>query len=250
MKLVPGLGTENHSLKPIGKVLIATPCLSGEVAIEFVVALMETQGLMQSVGIQVDFTSVRGDCFIGKARNNLVNKFLEMGHESLFFIDADEGWDAQSFLRMVLDPHEIVAGAVPKKMDETTFNNVDLVTTGNADCVIEGGLLQARKVGTGFMRVKRSAIEKLIAAYPEQYLPGDGSPGKHYRLFEVTIEDGQFWGEDLKFCRKWNDIGGSVWIDPNVNFSHVGRKAWEGNFLKYLQEHCKVEISDPARKAA
>ncbi len=254
MRLVPGIGVEGVEEKmaqPAPHVLICTPSLVGTPCIEYQVSLLTTITRCQQVGIVCDAAFVRGDPFVGKARNNLVMQFLARGAQDLFFIDDDQGWDTDAFLRVLADPHEIVAGAVPKKMDEVTFNNVDLVTDDMKNCEIEGGLMKVRTVGTGFMRIKKSALNRFLAAYPETYIPGDGSQAMHHKVFEPggAILDGQFWGEDLVFCKQWEKIGGSLWIDPNVEFVHVGRKAWTGNFLKYLQANCKVQLAPVAQAA-
>jgi hypothetical protein len=102
------------------------------------------------------------------------------------------------------------------------------------------------------MAIKRTAVEKLMAAYPQRYAPGDGGLHKlHYNFFEPKIiwdekdpmVTGQFWGEDLLFCKKWKDIGGHIWIDPNVTVEHIGRKSWQGNFLTFLQKHASVALT-------
>jgi hypothetical protein len=258
LKLVPGLGVEGVEERiqaqtaPAPHVLICTPSLEGKPCLEYQVSLVETVTKCLALGIMVDAAFVRGDPFVGKARNNLLMQFLARRAENLFFIDDDEGWDAASFIRMVQDAHEVVAAAVPKKMEPTTFNNVDLVTDENKNCEIEAGVMRARTVGTGFMRLKRSAVEKYLAAYPETYIPGDGSQPKHHKMFEPggKIIDGQFWGEDLVWCKNWEAIGGTLWIDPNVEFAHVGRNAWRGNFLKYLQANCKVQLAPAPVQAA
>jgi hypothetical protein len=248
LKLVRGVGVEGVEEQMRAQaphVLICTPSLAGFPSLEFQVSMLETITRCASMGLLCDAAFVRGDPFVGKARNNLIMQFLARGAQNLFFIDDDQGWDATSFIRMVLDPHEVVAAAVPKKMDEVTYNNVDLITDEAKNCVVDAGMMKARSVGTGFMRWKRSVVEKYIAAHPETYVPGDGSQTHHHRVFEPggAILDGQFWGEDLVWCKKWAAMGGDLWIDPNVEFAHVGRKAWRGNFLKYLQEHCKVDLA-------
>ncbi len=256
LKLVPGVGVADgavlNALPPPPAALVCTPSLSGTPTLEYQVSLMETITRCMQMGIIVDAAFVRGDCFIGKARNNLIMQARNRRAENIFFIDDDEGWNSDAFIRMLLDPHEIVAGAVPKKMDEVTFNNCDLITDAMKNCTVEGGLLKVRTVGTGFMRIKKSALERYIAAYPETYNPGDGSQLLHHRVFEPggKILDGQFWGEDLVFCKAWEAIGGEMWIDPNVNFAHVGRKTWSGNFLNYLQANCKVQLAQQPAVAA
>lgn len=260
LNLVPGVGVEGveeqmaaQAVVAKPQVLVCTPSLGGYPCLEYQVALLETITRCASLGIVCDAAFVRGDPFVGKARNNLIMQFLGRGAENLFFIDDDQGWDATAFIRILLDPHEVVAGAVPKKMDEVTYNNVDLVTDEAKNCEIDGGLMRARTVGTGFMRLKKSVIDKYIAAHPETYIPGDGSQPMHHKVFEPggKILNGQFWGEDLVWCKEWEKMGGTLWIDPNVEFVHIGRKAWGGNFLKYLQANCKVQLAPaPVAQAA
>lgn len=239
----------------IPRVLIATPSLGGDMCIEYVSSLMLTQQLCQTNGVLCDLAVLRGDCFIAKARNNLVKQFMESECDVLFFIDSDQGWDAQAFLRMVLDPHEIVAGAVPKKNDVLEFNGVNLDALPNGDVPIENGLLKAKHIGTGFMRIARSAIQKFIDAGAREVVPGDGSPYEFlWEIFKTDIiqaegaKRGQFWGEDLAFCEAWKKMGGSVWIEPNIDFVHVGHKRYKGNFYKYLQDVGAVKTA-PASEA-
>lgn len=236
------------------RVLLATPSLDGIPSIEYQTSLMKTNSLLMAHGIQLDVNFIRGDQFISKARNGLIQGFIDAPekHDCIFFIDDDEGWDENAFVRMVLDPHEIVAAAVPKKCDSLEFNNVILDTLPNNECIIENGLLKAKQIGSGFLRIKRSAIEKLIKAFPRRYRPGDGGPHEfHYALFDARIfwpkdekEAGQFWGEDLEFCQKWVSLGEYIWIDPNVNMEHAGRKVYRGNFLEHLKSTCNVTMQE------
>lgn len=242
------------------RIQIATPSLDGVPSIEYQTSVLKTNLLLLQHGIFLDINFIRGDQFISKARNGLVQGFLESPEKPdiLFFIDDDEGWEAEGFLRMCLDSHEIVAAAVPKKTDTGEFNNVVLDIPEGNKCIIENGMIRAKQIGTGFMRLKRSAIEKLVKAYPEQYAPGDGGPHPlHYALFDAKIhwdadksKLGQFWGEDLDFCRKWCALGDWIWIDPNVNMEHAGRKVYKGNFLDYLRATCEVEIREPVKLVA
>lgn len=241
------------------RVMLATPSLDGIPSIEYQTSVLKTNALLAAHGVQLDINFIRGDQFISKARNGLVQGFLDSPEkqDAIFFVDDDEGWDEHSFLRICLDPHEIVCAAVPKKTDSGEFNNVVLDTLENNDCIIENGLIRAKQIGTGFMRIRRSALEKMVKAYPRRYSPGDGGPHQlHYALFDARIiwpenveEIGQFWGEDLEFCKKWVALGEHIWIDPNVNMEHAGRKVYRGNFLNFLRGTCKVEMREPANQS-
>ena len=246
------------------RVLLATPTLFRIPTVEYCMSLIKTMNLLALHGIALDSCFVGGDAFISKARNGLIQSFIETWKtetpaDIILFIDDDQAWDENAVLRIVQDPHEIISVAVPKKMDDEngiqTFNNVLLDTDGTGNCYVENGLLRISQIGSGFMAIKRSAIEKLMAAYPQRYAPGDGGAHPlHYNFFESKIiwdeKDpmitGQFWGEDLIFCKKWIALGEKIWLDPNVTMSHIGRKTWNGNFCEFLQKHAAVQLTPPA----
>ena len=272
------------------RVMLATPTLFRVPTVEFTMSLIKTTNLLMQYGHILDTCFVGGDAFVMKARNGLVQSFIDSWKtdypaDMLLFIDDDQAWDEMAVLRHLLDPHEIIAVAVPKKMDSAngepqTFNNVLLDTNEAGQCYVEKGLLRSSQIGSGYLSIKRSAVEKFIKAYPRCYAPGDGGAHvKHYNAFEAKImwgdtdemydalvaavESGdmakakevtaqiqtgktllgQFWGEDLVFCKKWVALGERIWIDPNVTMSHIGRKTWNGNFCEFLQKHAEVQIT-------
>jgi hypothetical protein len=243
------------------RVMLCTPTLFRIPALEYMMSVIKTQTLLAQYGHVLDTCFVGGDAFIMKARNGLVQSFIETwkteyAADVLLFIDDDQSWDAEAVLRHILDPHELIAAAVPKKMDTDdggmqTFNNVMLDTDANGQCYVEGGLLRCSQIGSGYLVIKKSMIEKLMKAYPQRYAPGDGGLHQlHYCFFESKVMwdeknpdvVGQFWGEDLVFCKKVCAMGERIWLDPNVSMTHVGRKTWVGNFLEFLQKHTQVEL--------
>ena len=274
------------------RVMLATPTLFRVPTAEYLTSVMKTMNLLSSQGIALDICFVGGDAFIAKARNGLIESFIktwttEYPSDMLLYIDDDQSWDEQAVLRAALDPHEVIAAAIPKKQDAKegepmTFNNVMLDTNEHGQCYVENGLLRTSQIGSGMLSIKRSAIEKLIKAYQQRYAPGDGGiHDKHYNLFESKImwgdtdemyealvkaveegnldkakevtaqiqegktKLGQFWGEDLIFCKKWTALGEHIWLDPNVTVEHIGRKSWSGNFMHHLQKYAKVEVTAP-----
>ncbi len=275
------------------RVMLATPTLFRVPTAEYLSSVMKTMNLLAANGIALDTCFVGGDAFVAKARNGLVESFVktwstEYPSDMLMFIDDDQSWDEQAVLRAALDPHEVIAVAIPKKQDANVgepqiFNNVMLDTDEKGQCYVENGLLRTSQIGSGMLMLKRGAVEKVIKAYSRRYAPGDGGiHDKHYNHFEAKImwgdtdemydalvaaaeegnlekakevaaqiqegktKLGQFWGEDLIFCKKWIALGEHIWLDPNVTVEHIGRKSWQGNFMHHLQKFAKVEVSKPA----
>jgi hypothetical protein len=107
----------------------------------------------------------------------------------------------------------------------------------------EHGCFETPGVPTGFLRIKRHALEKLEAA-SAGFWNKEVTPDKHSRpvplIFERSIEDtgkrlngrmiGDRWSGDFTFCNKWKALGGTVHADPRLWFRHYGAKAFSGNF--------------------
>jgi hypothetical protein len=228
-----------------GRVLIATPTFDKRVCTDYVVSLLQTMRELAERDIVADATFQGGDCFMDKCRNSLVQQFLEGSYGTLFFIDADQGWDWQGFVRLLFYPQLMVGGVPPKKTDveQEQFNHVVLDVQENGDCHVDDGLLRVVRCGAGFLRIRREAIEKLLEVYPERIRPNDG--GRYQEipwLFNDGLINGDFWGEDLQLTQRWTDMGEHVWIDPCIRFKHVGGKAWDGMYLEYLQKHANVKV--------
>jgi hypothetical protein len=50
-------------------------------------------------------------------------------------------------------------------------------------------------------------------------------------VFQFTVSDGQFRGEDIKFCSDAQSLGYKCWLDPTIVLSHIGKKAFSAPLL-------------------
>ena len=58
-----------------------------------------------------------------------------------------------------------------------------------------------------------------------------------YPLFDyIYSEELKYkFGEDYSFCIRWRDIGGQVWVDPEIEMGHIGLKCFQGHFGNWLK---------------
>jgi hypothetical protein len=51
------------------------------------------------------------------------------------------------------------------------------------------------------------------------------------------FRDFRHWlGEDTGFCRLWHEMGGKMWIYPDITFNHYGDdKYYRGNYREFLK---------------
>ena len=93
-------------------------------------------------------------------------------------------------------------------------------------------LIEADLISGGFMCLHRSVLEKMEKEYIDK--SGYTDISSHYKerqaqLFNCELHDGGRRGEDCAFCAKWLDMGGQMFVDPDVSIGHHGQKSWLGN---------------------
>lgn len=214
-------------------VVFATPSLTHQVSLEFFRSYLATSALLSEKGVAHACIQVGGDCYLAKARNRLVHLFLTNFPDAtdLFFIDDDVGWDATAVVRLLEAGDDVVAGVYPHKQDKRSFP-VDLEAVRGGDIVEVDGLVQASNVPAGFLRIRRSVIEKIAFDSPIYMEPQvDGSMVTVRDVFQMGRIGDRWYGEDVYFCRRLAEAGIKIWVDPTFTFTHTGRKQWQHGTL-------------------
>ena len=217
-------------------VVFALPSYQHSVSKRFQISMAQTGYVLHNAGLTSGFMCRDGDAFVAKARNKLVGDFLFQFPmtQNFFFIDDDVGWPPDKIVEFVRSPEDVICGAYPKKHMEIDFP-VNILCKDGA-LVEKNGLLLAILAPTGFMRIKRHVLEKMAAkAGTFRDREAGGDERWYPNIFESGVGPDHFWwGEDYTFCRKWQDMGGEIWIDPNIPFYHQGLWNWQGRLADHL----------------
>lgn len=173
------------------------------------------------------------ELYIDRSRNACVKKFLESDATDLLFIDADLVFENNAMEKIIKYDRPIVAGSYRlKQLFEHYPVLIDFDRPDRNCKEEETGLVYVHSAPTGFMRIQRKVFEQMI----EHYKPvKDTHDMLHF--FETgmrVFDDGQWWGEDTAFCKKWTDMGGDVMVEPRLTFTHIGSREYKGNFHEHL----------------
>jgi hypothetical protein len=184
--------------------------------------MVRTIRLLAKEGIEADWLLHQGDPHVDDARNACVAKFLESGAPKFLFIDDDVGWVPEEFLKFIKRDRDVVAAIYPKKSDtlEWPVRLMEGPLQADAD-----GLVQVENVPTGFLMISRACIESMLTQ-AKWFNRKDA--GKTPLLFERGVTGDIRWSGDYWWGRKWAERGGTIWIDPEMNLTHVGLKTWTG----------------------
>jgi hypothetical protein len=217
-------------------VAVATPCYGNMMVSQYTRSLSLTTARFRELGIGFDLMFLANEALIGKGRNTLVSAFLETNATHLWFVDADMGWDPEAIVRLIgamkLGGYEMAAAAGPRKATPVSFC-VNFSHEMERD--EKTGFINGLTVGTGFMVIARSAIEKMVAAHGDNYFKDPLTQKVIHNLFDTEIDElHQFWSEDYTFCNKFRRLGGKIWIDFSVRLEHVGNHVWAGALQEQL----------------
>ena len=194
--------------------LIMTPSHDGKFFANYVASALALIGAGMEVGLPVNFMFHCGESLITRARNQCVAKFIvDPQWTHLVWIDGDIGYSAQSFFRLLLSDYDIAAGVYPLKRefwpaeglpvgmtaqeyaDRYTIYTANSGRPGDANielAIQPDGFVAVDEAPTGFMAIKRSALERMMQALPElKYVPEDYPAGTfdlHYLLFDTMID--------------------------------------------------------------
>lgn len=235
--------------------VVATPCYGGLLTSAYANSLMQLQQACAERQVLFHWLLLGGDALITRARADLVAHFLDRAAAThLLFIDADIGFAPEQVFRLMEFGAEMTAAAYPTKaIDWTRVERVVAARRPRPDAaalryvfevddptriVARNGFARVRSVGTGFMMIRRTALEQLCAAHPElsyRHTSSSADPlaqsPNRYALFECMIEPdtGIYLSEDYAFCRRWTGLGGEIWLDLESRLTHVGPVAFVGD---------------------
>jgi hypothetical protein len=235
-------------------IVVATPCYGGMLTQRYMHSVCSLMSAAGAEDVTVTVELLGNDSLITRARNTLVATALDLPTVThLMFIDADIGFTADQVGRMVRFDQDVVAGMYPLKIVHHDAAVFDRVAGGEAletaqlryvgaphdgdDRQESDGFVSAEFAGTGFMLIKRAALERMQAAYPEtRYSAAHDratlNPSRNlYALFDCMIEPetGEYLSEDYTFCRRWRALGGEVWLDTRSKLMHIGPREFAGD---------------------
>lgn len=220
-----------------GKLAIFTSFYSHYAYAPYVISLAQTLGVLSRLGVKWDYLARPSDFHIERAVNNTLTEIMERDDfTDILLLDSDESWDPAGVVRLLLHPEEIVGASYRMKNNWNEYvGQVKCKDGAPQGKMLPDGtaLLEAVRVAGGFMRIKVSALRKWAAAYPE--LVSEEPDGKKVQFFSRAIIDGEMACQDMAFCKRWLDIGGTLWIDPNVKVNHWGMECHHGDLDAHLR---------------
>lgn len=210
-------------MKPHVNVLIATPGRNMEA--EYVKSLVQTISYLNQVGISYMFlneyssmvssareATTMGETYLDPFNNQPVRG--NVTYDKIIWIDSDIGWEITDFMKLYESDKDIIAGLYFNEKMVPMFS----VAVEDAAKEIDRILRSSKEeeifaAGFGFIAMKQGVFENMKRPWFES-------------LFEkMTSEDGEKeifipYGEDFAWCKKAQQAGFKIYLDPTISLSH------------------------------
>lgn len=174
---------------------------------------------------------VSGYAAIDQARNQLATDALMHGFEETLWIDSDIGFHPDDVDKLRRHRLPIVGGIYAQKGKRIFacefMPGMQSVTFGK-----DGGLLEIRYAGTGFLLIRRevyTTIQNRLALpvcnerFSRPMIP-------FFQPIVRPIDDGHWYlAEDYSFCERARQCGFAIHADTSIRLGHIGnyRYGWE-----------------------
>lgn len=244
------------------KICIATPMYGGNCKGVYTESLINLLVVLSRAGHHVVYTKIYNESLITRARNSLVREFYLSESDAMLFIDADHGFNAEDVLRMIESGKDLIGAIYPMKNInwEDVRHAVYLQKENLADYsgffsanLPEGELtvdlnqpMEVVNVATGMMFITKKVFDQM-APHCKTYAFSGNTGAMEFEnqvteFFATEIdENGILLSEDYYFCKKWQELGGTVYAAPWVRISHAGDYEFKANFANSMVLRSEVQ---------
>ena len=253
-------------------IFFGIPCYGGMMGTSCFRSFVQMTNQLHKYGVNYTLSTIENESLVTRARNTIVAHFLASPNAThLMFIDADIEFRGDDVLRMIHYDKDIITGAYPKKglkwegiaqaaKEGTPPSELEWSSPNYVVNVIQEqyekdgkpaqrvmlddfGNIKLLDAGTGFMLIKRDVIVRMTEKFKDlKYnndMPLPPEVAKHsYSLFD-TMHDpvtNRYLSEDYTFCRRYQQMGGDIWLDPRTQLNHWGSFMFRGNVQKIFTQ--------------
>jgi hypothetical protein len=241
------------------KIALCLPTRDGRPFFATAACLFRDQYRLIALGHDAHIVPVEGVGLPSFARNEMICAARALAPDIIVQIDDDTIWDGEALPRIIAnmekfpDRLRFCAVAIPYKLPGDLQWNVFWPERPQILSDAATNYIDVNLIGGAFTVIRASVFDEmeayLTAIDPDYRYSHNGKPEPRVAFYECP----KGWGEDTRFCQHWKDMGGSIWVDPEVDVEHViapnwGVKGRLGNWLRDRMAKDAAPSDDDVRK--
>ncbi len=221
------------------KIFVAIPVYDGKLPVETARAILQEQSIATGGGDEFITAFLPNCSHAGMGRNQLAQMFLDSGSDRLVFLDADVTFAPGSIIRIAKHKVDFVGGAYRYKMPKEDYPIGWLPVMRGIPLDDKSALLEVGTVPGGFLSLSRDVFSKIRKSNPGRSYEHFGRIAEAF--FQMNFMDGRLYGEDAFFCKSWRDLGGKIYLDPELSLTHWDfNKPYPGHVGNWLKRRTQI----------
>ena len=246
------------------KLFIPVICYNHTCHTSYMFSLMRLVMFLKDSNIGAELFPIVFDSLVNRARNAAVAHFLSSDCTHLLFIDSDIEFTTEDVFKLIQSKERVIGGAYAQKWLnleklKETFSKDPIPEKPMTLCtnhsihfklsVSEKNLdkVEVDYLTTGFMLIERSVFTELIKHYPNRkytndvdgYMLADKQMFYNFFCVEINEDTNRFESEDYGFSRLWKNIGGHIYVIPDITLTHYGWFGYQCNLKDQLSNAIK-----------
>ena len=197
----------------------------------------------QELNVKLTLYPIMAEALVSRGRNAAVAHFMGSSATHMFFVDSDIIFNPADVFKLLNSGKSVIGGVYPKKFLKTQNNALQVEFNASGQVGLEGDVCLVDYVPSGFLCIRRDAIEKLIEKNPDlkytnsiEGYHSDESVEYYYDFFKPGVDPvtKQYMGEDFGFCNLLKLAEVPMYVYPNITLAHVGQFNYIGNFQELI----------------
>ena len=229
-------------------IFLGTPMYGGVCHGPYIESVLEAKDVFAKQKWGFEFSFIYHESLVTRARNEIVQSFLETDSTHLLFIDADIAFNPNDVVKMVKEDKALIGGVYPYK--KINWDNIAKNAKEGKDDVFDGlftyniqvtqeqeenrseGVSECLYLANGYMLIKREVFEKVKV---DEYTSNNTFSGseflmrrkiKNYFDTSIDFEHDVLLSEDQRFCNLWRETGGKTYFASYARAAHIGNQVY------------------------
>lgn len=212
--------------------IIATP--GSSLLAGYVKSLLPALGELSKRGITWTYTNgyashvgdAREVTLSGTQTNNIKNSQPLSGavtYDKILWIDSDIAFTPEDVIRLYESDKDIISGAyLLPGVCVAAYKTLGQAGLSYETVMALDDPIKIEGCGFGFLCVKQGVFEKLSRPWFQQVI--------HTMELDGEVIDFPLMGEDLSWCKRVQQEGFEIWLDPKVKVTHYksAQLTWDG----------------------
>lgn len=171
-------------------------------------------------GVYLGVKILQGAHYIAESYNIMLADFLKSDYDMLAFVEWDVSWNPEevSLVALAQMGYDFIGGSTRFKKEPEEYM-VGWIPDRAELWADKNGCIEVAWIPQGFCVASREMCQKMWDSRPDTEYELHGQIVRE--VFHDGFREGRRLGQDIGWCFDWRDMGGKVFVHPELELTHT-----------------------------